>query len=75
MAWEVTTQEVMEEAKLNSARVMPPTFKLMRDILRENSSLDLDDLCVPEEVLADAVYYYSRNGGFRKILPMETILV
>ena len=148
MAWEVTAQEVMEEAKQNSARVMPPTFKLMSDILRENSNLDLDDLCVPEEaelfvvsnryfvcgasvafypgflesigkalgtdfyvlpssinelillrdlgqnplellqivktvnrtqlqpeeVLADAVYYYSRSGGFRKILPMEAIL-
>lgn len=143
MAWEVTAQEVMEEAKQNSARVMPPTFKLMSDILRENSVLDLDDLCVPEEaelfvvsnrhsaygasvafypgflesigkalgtdfyvlpssinelillrdlgqnplellqivktvnrteiqpeeVLADAVYYYSRNGGFRRVLP------
>ena len=49
MAWEVTAQEVMEEAKQNSARVMPPTFKLMSDILKENSELDLDDLCVPEE--------------------------
>ena len=29
----------------------------------------------PEEVLADAVYYYSRSGGFRKIMPMETVLV
>ena len=149
MAWEVTAQEVMEEAKQNSARVMPPTFQLMSDILRENSNLDLDDLCVPEEaelfvvsnryfvcgasvafypgflesigkalgtdfyilpssinelillrdlgqnplellqivktvnrtqlqpeeVLADAVFYYSRSGGFRKILPMETVLV
>ena len=149
MAWEVTAQEVMEEAKQNAARVMPPTFKLMSDILRENSDLNLDDLCVPEEaelfvvsnryfvcgasvafypgflesigkalgtdfyvlpssinelillrdlgqnplellqivktvnrtqlqpeeVLADAVYYYSRSGGFRKILPMETLLV
>ena len=28
----------------------------------------------PEEVLADAVFYYSRSGGFRKILPMEAIL-
>ena len=148
MAWEVTAQEVMEEAKQNSARVMPPTFKLMSDILRENSDLDLDDLCVPEEaelfvvsnryfvcgasvafypgflesigkalgtdfyilpssinelillrdlgqnplellqivktvnrtqlqpeeILADAVYYFSRSGGFRKILPMEAIL-
>lgn len=143
LAWEVTAQEVMEEAKQNSARVMPPTFKLMSDILRENSDLDLDDLCVPEEaelfvvsnrhfvygasvafypgflerigkalgtdfyilpssinemlilrdlgqdpmmllnivktvnrteispeeILADAVFYYSRNGGFRRVLP------
>ena len=148
MAWEVTAQEVMEEAKQNSARVMPPTFRLMSDIHRENTDLNLDDLCVPEEaelfvvsnrrcaygasvafypgflesigkalgtdfyvlpssinelillrdlgqnplellqivktvnrteiqpeeVLADAVYYYSRNGGFRKILPMEAVL-
>ena len=134
MAWGVTAHEVMEEAKQNSARVMPPTFKLMSDILKENSELDLDDLCVPEEaelfvvpgflesigkalgtdfyilpssinelillrdlgqnplellqivktvnrtqlqpeeVLADAVFYYSRSGGFRKILPMEAIL-
>ena len=28
----------------------------------------------PEEILADAVYYFSRSGGFRKILPMEAIL-
>jgi hypothetical protein len=28
----------------------------------------------PEEVLADAVFYYKRRGGFRKILPMEAIL-
>ena len=143
LAWEVTAQEVMEEAKQNSARVMPPTFKLMSDILRENSDLDLDDLCVPEEaelfvvsnrhfvygasvafypgflerigkalgtdfyilpssinemlilrdlgqdpmmllnivktvnrteispeeILTDAVFYYSRNGGFRRVLP------
>lgn len=143
LAWEVTAQEVMEEAKQNSERVMPPTFKLMSDILRENSDLDLDDLCVPEEaelfvvsnrhfvygasvafypgflerigkalgtdfyilpssinemlilrdlgqdpmmllnivktvnrteispeeILADAVFYYSRNGGFRRVLP------
>lgn len=27
-----------------------------------------------KEVLADAVFYYSRSGGFRKILPMEAIL-
>ena len=148
MAWGVTAQEVLEEAKLNSARVMPPTFKLMSDIFKENSDLDLDDLCVPEEaelfvvsnryfvcgasvafypgflesigmalgtdfyilpssinelillrdlgqnplellqivktvnrtqlqpeeILADAVYYFSRSGGFRKILPMEAIL-
>ena len=143
MAWEVTAQEVMEEAKQNSAKIMPPTFRLMGDILKENSDLDLDDLCVPEEaelfvvsnrhfmygasvafypgflesigkalgtdfyilpssineililrdlgqdplgllqlvklvnrtelqpeeVLADAVFYYSRNGGFRRLLP------
>ena len=149
MAWGVTAQEVLEEAKLNSARVMPPTFKLMSDIFKENSDLDLDDLCVPEEaelfvvsnryfvcgasvafypgflesigmalgtdfyilpssinelillrdlgqnplellqivktvnrtqlqpeeILADAVYYFSRSGGFRKILPMEAVLV
>ena len=147
--WGVTGQEVLEEAKLNSARVMPPTFKLMSDIFKENAVLDLDDLCVseeaelfvvsnsyfmcgasvafypgllesigkrlgtdfyilpssinelillrdlgqnplellqivktvnrtqlqPEEVLADAVYYFSRSEGFRKILPMETVLV
>ena len=29
----------------------------------------------PEEVLADAVFYYSRSGGFRKILPMEAVLM
>lgn len=29
----------------------------------------------PEEVLTDAVYYYSRSGGFRKILPMKEVLV
>ena len=28
-----------------------------------------------EEKLADAVYYYSRSRGFRKILPMEAVLV
>lgn len=28
----------------------------------------------PEEVLADAVYYYSRSGEFRKILPMKEVL-
>ena len=44
--WGVTGQEVLEEAKLNSARVMPPTFKLMSDIFKENAVLDLDDLCV-----------------------------
>ena len=148
MAWKVTAQEVMEEAKQNSARVMPPTFRLMSDVLRENTDLNLDNLCVPEEaelfvvsnrhyaygasvafypgflesigkalgtdfyvlpssinelillrdlgqdplellqtvkivnrtqlppeeVLADAVFYYSRSGGFRKILP-EAALV
>ena len=26
----------------------------------------------PEDVLPDAVYYYSESGGFRKILPIET---
>ena len=141
--WKVTAQEVMEEAKQNSARIMPPVFKLMSDILRKNSYIDLDDLHVPEEaelfvvsnrykaygasvafypgflesigkalgtdfyvlpssinemlilrdlgqdpmmlldivktvnrtevspeeILADAVFYYSRNGGFRRVLP------
>ena len=147
--WGVSAQEVIEEAKKNSPKVLPPTFRKMSDIVHENLVIGLEDFTVPdeaalfvisneyfaygasaafypgflesigkalgkdffilpssmneliilrdfgqdplellqivkyvnrtdvppEEVLADAVYYYSRNGGFRKILPMETVLV
>ena len=68
IVWGVTAQEVMEEAKLNSARVMPPTFRLMSDILKENSTLDLDDLCVPEEaelfVVSNRYFVYGASVAF-----------
>ena len=147
--WGVTAHEVMEEARKNAPKSMPPMFKQMGDILQGELCLGAEDASIPEEaelfvvsnqyyaygasvgfypgffesigkalkkdffvlpssvneliilrdfgqnplellqivetvnrtqvapeeVLADAVYYFSRNRGFREILPMEAVLV
>lgn len=147
--WGVAAQEVMEDARKNAPKSMPPMFNQLGDILQENLFTGSEDAAIPEEaelfvvsnqfyaygasvafyprffesiakalkkdffvlpssvnemillrdlgqnplellrivtevnrtqvapeeVLTDAVYYYSRSRGFKKILPMEAVLV
>lgn len=47
--WGVTAYEVMEEARKNAPKSMPPMFKQLGDIIEENLFMALEDASIPEE--------------------------
>ncbi len=47
--WDVTEQQVMDEAVQNAPKIMPPNFRAMEAILGVKPSPVSDSLCAPEE--------------------------
>ena len=75
MDWDLNFDDILKEYGINpegedssAADAPEPKEQLPEDLYGEFKAEPDPEEPAPEEVLADAVYYYSRSEGFRKIL-------